>query len=130
MPRKGYSPGQRDKNGEQELNFCFQILDYIEESLIKAAVCGNSFLDGDVGDVGTFEDGNATPLLLVDHVDGVEAVTLPQDAIEGRGRAATLGVAEVDGAGLEAGLLFNKLRQGLADAGQTRMAEGIDLTGA
>ena len=76
------------------------------------------------------EDGDAAPLLLVDHVDGVQAVTLAEEAVVGRGNAAALGMAQVDGAGFKAGLLLDQVGQGLADAGKARVAEGIDLRGA
>jgi hypothetical protein len=58
------------------LNFCFEILDYIKEALVETAVLRDGFLDGDVGDVETLEDSDATPLLFMHHVDGVEAVAL------------------------------------------------------
>ena len=64
------------------------------------------------------KNGDAAPLLLVHHVDGVQAVALAEQAIVGRGNAAALGVAQIDGAGLEAGLLLDQVGQRLADAGR------------
>ncbi len=68
--------------------------------------------------------------LLVHHVDGVQAVALAEDAVVGRGNAAALGVAQVDGAGFIAGLLLDELGERFADAGEARVAEGVDLRGA
>src|SRR5208337_3927434 len=59
-----------------ELDLRFQIRNHIEESLIEPAVRGNRFLDGDVGDVQSLQLGDPSPLPLVDHVDGVQAVPL------------------------------------------------------
>ena len=73
------------------------------------------------------EDGDAAPLLLVHHVDGVQAVTLAEHAIVGRGNAAALRVAEIHGAGLKAGLLLDQFGERLADAGKARVAERIHL---
>ena len=73
------------------------------------------------------EDGDAAPLLLVHHVDGVQAVALAEHAIVGRGNAAALGVAQVHGAGFIAGLLLDELGERFANAGEARVAEGVDL---
>ena len=109
------------------LDLGFEVGDYVEEALVEAAVGGDGFLDGDVGDVGAVEDGDAAPLFVVDHVDGVQAVALAEDAVEGGGNAAALGVAQVDGAGFKAGLLLDELGEGFADAGEAGVAEGVDL---
>ncbi len=110
-----------------KLDLRFQVRDHVEEALIEAAVGGDGVLDGDVGDVQALENGDAPPLLVVNHVDGVQAVALAEDAVIGRGNAAALGVAQVDRAGLVAGLLLDQFRQRLADAGEAHMAEGIQL---
>ncbi len=109
------------------LDLGFEVGDHVEEALVEAAVGGDGFLDGDVGDVEAFEDGDAAPLLFVHHVDGVQAVALAEHAVVGRGNAAALGVAQVDGAGLIAGFLFDQLGERFADAGEARVAEGIHL---
>ena len=127
-PRPG-APGI-PADAEFWLDLGFEIGDYVEEALVEAAVGGDGFLDGDVGDVGALKDGDAAPLFVVDHVDGVKAVALAEDAVEGGRNAAALGVAEVDGAGLKAGFLFDELGEGFADAGEAGVAEGVDLRGA
>ncbi len=109
------------------LDFGFEIGDHVEEALVEAAIGGDGFLDGDVGDFGSVEDGDAAPLLFVHHVDGVETIALAEQAIVCGGHAAALGVAEVDGAGFVAGLLFDELGEGFADAGEAGVAEGVDL---
>ena len=76
------------------------------------------------------KDGDAAPLLVVHHVDGVQAVALAENAIVGGGNAAALGVAEVHGAGFEAGLLLDEIGERFANAGEARVAEGVDLRGA
>src|SRR6185437_15377692 len=87
------------------LNLGFEIVNYIEEALIESAVGGDGFLDGDVGDVHAAKDGDAAPLFLVHHVDGMQPVALAEQAIIGRGYAAALGMTEVDGARLVAAFL-------------------------
>src|ERR1035437_7406983 len=52
------------------LDLGFEVGDYIKEPLIETAVAGDGFLDGDVGDVGAAEDGDAAPLPVVGHFDG------------------------------------------------------------
>jgi hypothetical protein len=69
--------------------------DHVEEALVEAAVGGDGFLDGDVGDVEALEHGDPAPLLVVHHVDGMQSVALAQQAVVGRGNAAALGVAQV-----------------------------------
>ena len=73
------------------------------------------------------ENGDAAPLLVVNHIDGMEAVALAEHAVVGGGHTTTLGVAQVDGAGLITGLLLDNLSERLADAGEAGMAEGVYL---
>ena len=77
------------------LNFRFQIRDHVKEALVEAAVAGDGFLDGDVGDVQAAQNGDPAPLLVMHHVDGMQAVTLAQSAVVGGGNAATLRVPQV-----------------------------------
>jgi hypothetical protein len=63
----------------------------------------------------------------VDEVDRGHAVARGQHAVERRGSAAALGVAEVDAARLVAGALLDLLRQRLADAAEPRVPEGVEL---
>jgi len=112
------------------LDLGFEVGDYVEEALVETAVGGDGFLDGDVSDICAFEDGDAAPLLLVHHVDCMEAVALAEKAIVGRRRAAALGVAEVDGTGFKAGFLLDELSESFADAGETGVAERIDFGSA
>src|ERR1039457_5190815 len=81
------------------LDIHFQVGDHVEEALVQPPICGDGILDGDIGDVQAVEHGDAAPLLVVDHVDGMQAVALAEDAVVGRGNAAALGVAQIDGAG-------------------------------
>ena len=63
----------------------------------------------------------------MDEVDGGDAVTGGEHAVVGGGRAAALGVAEVDGAGFVAGALFDFFGEDLADARESDVAEGVDF---
>ncbi len=58
------------------LDLGFEIGDHVKEALIEAAVGGDGVFDRDVGDVEAVKDGDAAPLFLVHHVDGVQAVAL------------------------------------------------------
>ncbi len=112
------------------LNFCFKVTDYVKEALVEASIGGDGFLDGDVGDVEAYEYCNAAPLVLVHHVDGMEAIALAEQAVEGRRNATALGVAKVDGASLETCLLLDQICKGFADAGEARVAERVYFRGA
>ena len=76
------------------------------------------------------KNGDAAPLLLVHHVDGVQAVALGENAVVGRGNAAALGVAQIDGASFVAGFLLDKVGERFADAREASVAERVDLRGA
>src|ERR1700679_4265494 len=109
------------------LDLGFKASDHVEETLVKAAIGGDGFLDGDVSDVRALEDGDAAPLALVHHINGVKAVTLAEQTVVRRGHTAALGVAEVHAAGFKAGLLLDELGERFSDPGELRVAEGIDL---
>src|SRR5579863_9428463 len=107
------------------LDLGFEVVDGVEKALVEAAVLGDGFLDGDVGDVGAAKDGDAAPLALMHHVDGVETVALAEESVVGGGHAAALGVAEVDAPSLESGLLLDDAGESFADAAETDVADGI-----
>src|SRR6202167_4769774 len=115
---------------QDHLHLGFKIGDHVKEALVEPAVGGDGVLDGDVGDVEAVKDGDAAPLLLMHHVDGVKAIALRENAVVGRGNSAALGMAEIYGAGFIAGFLFNQLGERFADAGEANVTEGIDLVPA
>jgi len=102
-----------------------EALDEGEEGFGDGAGFGDGVGDGDVGDFGAFEDDEATEFSRVDEVDGGDAVTGGEHAVVGRGRAAALGVAEIDAAGFVASALFDLFGEGLADAAEAGVAEGV-----
>src|SRR5215471_14709711 len=59
------------------------------------------------------------------HVDGADAVTRGQHAIEGAGRSAALNVAEHDVAGFESGAALDFAREDLPDAAQAHVPEFV-----
>ena len=68
-------------------------------------------------------------LLLEDQAAGAQAEPGGEDAVVGAGRPAALEVAEDDAAGLVAGLVLDQLGDGVADAAEPDVAEGVGLGG-
>lgn len=60
------------------LDLRFQIANYAEAPLVKPAIGGNGFLDRDVRDLCTVQHRDPAPLALMDHIDGMKAVTLAE----------------------------------------------------
>ena len=86
---------QNSISSQDTLHLGFEIGDHVEEALVEAAVGGDGVLDWDVGDVEAVKDGDAAPLLLVHHVDGVQTVALAENAVVGCGNSAALGMTEI-----------------------------------
>src|SRR5699024_1442814 len=107
-----------------------------EEDLGLLVALGRNGLEGvgglgqvDPDDLGALQGHHASERLLVHGLDGVNAQTGGEDTVEGAGGAAALHVAQDHRAGLLAGALLDLLGEGLADAAQTHVAEGVLLAG-
>src|ERR1700761_2944764 len=100
---------------------------YGEEVIADGARFRDGFLERDVGDLRALEDDETAELAGVHEVDGSDAVARGEHAVVGRGRAAALGVAEVDAARFIAGALLDLFGERLPDPRKTSVAEGVDL---
>src|SRR5579871_2023938 len=112
---------------KSELNLRFDAGDHIEKALVKAAIGGDRLLDRDIGNVGSVQYCDASPLVLVNHVNCMQAVTLAEQTIVCGGYASALRMAEVNRTRFETGLLLDKVSERFTDAGKTSMAEGVNL---
>src|SRR6267378_8211783 len=102
-------------------------LGHREERVVHGLQFRRGLGERDAEDLVAAQRRHLAPLLLRHHVGGVDAEARPQHAVECRGRAAALDVAEHGGPGLEAGLLLDHLGDLLPDAAQADMPELVEL---
>src|SRR6516162_7441203 len=97
----------------------------VNQGAVNEPVLVDGFGERNGDDVVAAQGDHASEFAAVDHVDGADAVTRGQDAIEGAGRSAALNVAEHDVAGLEASTALDFAGHDLADAAEAHMAEFV-----
>src|SRR4051812_10500512 len=96
-----------------------------EERIVDGLQLRRRLGERNADDLVPAERGHLPPLVLRDHVGGVDAEAGAEHAVEGCRRAAALDVAEDGGAGLVAGPLLDHLGDLLPDAAQADVAELI-----
>src|SRR5688500_15075105 len=92
---------------------------------VEALDAADGVVERDGDDLVGAQRRHLTPLPLQNHLDGLDAEARGQHAVEGRGRAAALDVAEVGVARLYPGPVLYLLREVEADAAEPALA--VDL---
>src|SRR5215469_8949054 len=99
--------------------------DFLEQSrgdldhfVIDYAVLRDGFFQRDGCDLVRLEGGHAAKFPAVHHVDGTQAVTRGQDAIEGAGRTSALDVAKHYGPRFEPGAFFDLAGKNVGNTAQ------------
>ena len=110
-----------------QLDLGLQALGKRDQIVANGARLGNRVLQRNAGDLRPAQHDQTTEVALVYQIDRSRAIPRCQHAVVRGGCAAALRVAQVDAAGLVAGLLLDQLRNRLPDAAQPLVPEGIQL---
>src|SRR5664279_2623054 len=96
---------------------------HVDQRGIDQPVLIDRFGERNRDNVVAAQGNHAAKLAAMHHVDGSNAVTRSQHAIEGAGRSPALDVSEYDVAGLEAGAALDFASKDLSYAAEAHMAE-------
>src|ERR1043166_2447011 len=119
-------PAQEQRNAARR-KLTEEDLDILVEIHVEIALLLLNRGQRHVDDLEPGERNHPPPLPLAHEVDGLQAVARRDQAVERRRRPAALDVAEDGHAGLEAGALFDLLRDPVPDAAQLLVAELVLL---
>src|ERR1700733_14300879 len=97
----------------------------VQNLLIDRAVLSNGFGERNGNNLVSAQRRHLSEFTAVHHVDGAQAVTRSQHAVVGGGRSAALNMSEDYRARLEAGTLFDLIRQRCTNSAQANVSEFV-----